>query len=204
MPSELIAADVARAASWAASVFVDVTAPAWDITPTDGGWAPRRILDHLVDTLLLYCAYIATRATTRITPPRNGDPPATPSALTEALGSSSAILVRLVVGMADEERAFHPSGFADRTGWIGMACTELLVHGHDIATRTGSVPGLVPNELAHAVVDRVLPWTPREGDGWARLLWATGRASLGGREPDASDWWWHCPSRRMGRTTAPP
>ncbi len=71
-----------------------------------------------------------------------------------------------------------------------MACTELLVHGYDIAAV--ALPSCPPpgDRLAAAVVERVLPWTPREGSGWARLLWATGRAPLGGRPPQEADWWW--------------
>ena len=106
-----------------------------------------------------------------------------------ALRAGTATLVAVLSAMTDEERAFHPSGNADRTGWIGMACTELLVHGADIATLAG-LPINPPNDLADSVVDRVLPWTPREGTGWDRLLWATGRAALGARLLHGADWWW--------------
>jgi hypothetical protein len=105
------------------------------------------------------------------------------------LASATAILVRLLDGMTDRDRAYHPSGLADQTGWIGMACTELLVHGHDLAIGAGvDISG--PAVLADAVVNRVLPWAPPEDDGWARLLWATGRRSLGQRPPAGDDWWW--------------
>jgi hypothetical protein len=68
-----------------------------------------------------------------------------------------------------------------------MACTELLVH-----TRDAVGPGPEDAEvepLAAAVVARVLPWAP-DGDGWSRLLQATGRAPLGGVPPAGADWWW--------------
>jgi hypothetical protein len=140
--------------------------------------------------MLLYSAYVATRARDRLAPPRNGDPDASPDDLVGALRSSSSILAELLRALPDDVRAFHPSGNADRTGWIGMACTELLVHGFDIATAT-LVPFEAPNDqLAQTVVERVLPWSPREGTGWSQLLWATGRASLGARPPQDSDWWW--------------
>ena len=70
-----------------------------------------------------------------------------------------------------------------------MACTELLVHGHDLTVGAG-VDRSGPTVLADAVVNRVLPWAPAEGDGWARLLWATGRRSLGPHPPAGDDWWW--------------
>jgi len=150
-----------------------------------------RTLDHLTDSMLLYAAYVATRARDRIrNPPRNGDSGATPESLIDGVHSSTAILGRVLEGMKDDERAFHPSGLADRTGWIGMACTELLAHGYDIGLEGGRAPR-GPSDLAYRVVERVFPWAPDEGDGWARLLWATGRKQLGARPTQSADWWWH-------------
>lgn len=187
---ELVPDDVNTALEWVTDITCDLQAWQWTDAPLDD-WSPRRTLDHLVDALLLYSAYVATRATDRITPPRNGDTGATPAELLSALRSSGSILVALLRAMPDDARAFHPSGHADRTGWIGMACTELLVHGFDITTTAQS--GLTPpdDRLAQAVVARVLPWTPREATGWSQLLWATGRAPLGTRPPQDPDWWWH-------------
>jgi hypothetical protein len=110
--------------------------------------------------------------------------------LIAALRSSAVILTRLLEGFGDDERAFHPSGMADRSGWIGMACTEILVHTEDATGAAATSASMFPVALAGAVVDRVLPWAPRDGNGRERLMWATGRASLGGRAPDSSDWWW--------------
>jgi hypothetical protein len=186
---ELAPGDVSTAAEWVAGISVLASEQSWNQSALDG-WSPRRTLDHLVDAMLLYSAYVATRARDRISPPRNGDPNATPGELVSALRSGSSILVALLHAMPDGDRAFHPSGNADRTGWIGMACTELLVHGFDIATAT-LVPFEPPSDqLARAVVERVLPWSPRASTGWSQLLWATGRATLGTRPPQDSDWWW--------------
>jgi hypothetical protein len=178
-------ADVATAAAWAARRFGTVPAGAWD-EPV-AGWTRRRTLDHLVDTLELYAAYVGTRARGRLDPPRDGDPEASPAALLAALAASAARLVDLLSGMTDGERAWHPSGAADCAGWVGMACTELLVHTRDAVGPGAEDAEVAP--LAAAVVARVLPWAP-DGDGWARLLQATGRAPLGGRPPAGPDWWW--------------
>lgn len=186
---ELVPGDVDRAAAWVADLSVRVADEQWTLAVGDG-WSPRRTLDHVVDAMVLYAGYVATRATERMTPLRNGDPAATPAALVDALVTASSILSALLDAMPDGDRAFHPSGLADRTGWIGMACTELLVHGHDIAVATRMDVAPPDDRLAHAVVDRVLPWSPPDASGWARLLWATGRASLGSLPPQAPDWWW--------------
>ena len=181
--------DVDTAARWVVSISSGVLHERWH-TSRPGAWSPRRTLDHLVDVMLLYSGYVATRATERTTPVRDGDPDASPIDLMNALSSSSSILTALLREMPDGVRVFHPSGTADRTGWIGMACTELLVHGFDIATATQGPVALPHDALARAVVERVLPWAAHEGDGWSQLLWATGRASVGALPPQGADWWW--------------
>ena len=125
--------DVRRAAEWVVDTSSQMKDERWTISALDA-WSPRRTLDHLVDAMLLYCGYVATRATERITPLRNGDLQAAPINLLSALRSASSMLVALLHAMPEDARAFHPSGSADRTGWIGMACTELprprLRHRH--------------------------------------------------------------------------
>ncbi|MGY1807810.1 DinB family protein [Blastococcus sp. SYSU D00669] len=177
--------DLRTAATWAGQRFALL--PDADLARPAPGWTARRTLDHLVDTMELYAAHVGTRATGRLAPPRDGDPGAGRAELTAQLALSAEELARLLDGMGDGERAFHPSGRADRTGWVGMACTELLVHTREACGPDPADAALEP--LAAAVVDRVLPWTP-PGDGWARLLQATGRAPLGDVPPADADWWW--------------
>jgi uncharacterized protein (TIGR03083 family) len=180
--------DVRSAAEWATGVLAAVPAGAW-ATPV-GEWTARRVLDHIVDALLFHAALVSRRATGRVTPPRNGDPTATPADLLDALTGAAALHAAVLAELGDGERAFHPAGRADREGWVGLACTEVLVHTADIAGATGTPLPEVPGDLADAVVERVLPWTPPHRDGWARLLQATGRRSLGDVPPPAADWWW--------------
>lgn len=187
---ELATSDLMQSAEWATERWSALPAHRWDAVCTSVEWTSRRTLDHLVDAMLLYSAYVATRARSRVSPPRNGDSVSTPAALLDAFGSGIVILARLLDGFGDDERAFHPSGLADRSGWIGMACTEILVHTEDATGAAGAPAQRFPVALADAVVDRVLPWIPSHGNGRERLLWATGRASLGARAPEPADWWW--------------
>lgn len=190
MPRDLDTRDLHVALGWVTAVAGASPVSVWE-SPTIGGtWSPRQTLDHLADAMLLYAAYVATRAQGRLPPPRNGDPAATPGSLIEVTKSCTAVLGRLIEGLTDDERAFHPSGLADRTGWIAMACTELLVHGSDIdGGRQPTSPET--DEVAALVVGRVFPWAPAKGSGWDRLLWATGRRALGSLPADSADWWWH-------------
>ena len=187
---ELATTHLTQSAEWAVERWSALPVDRWDATGLKGAWTPRRTLDHLVDSMLLYSAYVATRARSRVSPPRNGDPAAAPTALIDAFGSGVAILTRLLDSFHDDERAFHPSGLADRSGWIGMACTEIVVHTEDATGAVDTPEEHFPFALADAVVDRVLPWVPHDGNGRERLLWATGRAPLAGRSPESADWWW--------------
>jgi hypothetical protein len=177
--------DLRAAARWAGRRFAVVPDEEWQRPAPD--WTPRRTLDHLVDTLELYAAYVGTLATDRLPPPRDGDPGASRAELVAQLTLAAEKLAGLLDGLGDDERAFHPSGLADRTGWLGMAGTELLVHTREACGPDADDAVLEP--LAAAIVDRVLPWAP-PGDGWARLLQATGRAPLGVLPPAGADWWW--------------
>nr|WP_246324871.1 DinB family protein [Petropleomorpha daqingensis] len=178
--------DLLLAARWAGRRFALVPDEMWERPAPD--WTPRRTLDHLVDTLELYAASVRTRATARLDPPRDGDPGASRAELVAQLTLTAEKLAGLLAGMDDDERALHPSGLADRTGWLGMAATEVLVHTREACGPDPDDDALEP--LAAAVVGRVLPWTP-PGDGWARLLQGTGRAPLGDVPPAGADWWWH-------------
>ncbi len=188
---ELTPSHVEEAAAWSATQFSAVPADRWLASDPAHPWSPRRTLDHLVDTLFLYSAYVARRAEGRLGVPRDGDASATTEGLLDALASGAAVLTRLLQGLALHERAFHPSGSADRSGWVAMACTELLVHTDDACRPAGGRPPTRLDDLADAVVDRAFPWAPRQGGGWDRLLWATGRAALGRHPAEGADWWWH-------------
>jgi hypothetical protein len=207
----LTAADVVAAADWAAGVLSGVPEEAWSARIGDAAdaWTARRGLDHIVDALLFHAVLVARRSDDRGTPPRNGDPAATARELTEAVVGAAAVHADVLRALRPGETAFHPAGRADREGWIGMACTEILVHTADIAAATGTSSYEAPSELAGAVVDRVLPWTPVDDDGWARLLYATGRRALGSMPAASADWWWQAaPLDRWAgtprRRTAPP
>jgi hypothetical protein len=201
---------VLEASAWLVGIARRVPPGRWEAEAEGSTWSARRTVDHCVDTLLLYSTLVASRATGRLRPPRNGDPEASPSQLVDVLGASAAVLAEVLRCLPAGTRAFHPSGLADRSGWAGMACTELLVHGSDLARAT-AVPLEAPVELAAVTVRRVLPWAAAdgEGDGWQQLLWATGRAPLGQRPAEAADWWWQSApldewDGRPRRRTAPP
>ena len=106
------------------------------------------------------------------------------------LSAGAEVLARTVDAASPGDRGWHDWGIADPSGFAGMACAELLVHTGDVAADLG-LPWTAPPELADAVLVRLFPWAPADGNPETALRWATGRAQLPGREAVTS-WRWHC------------
>ncbi len=182
----------------AAGVCRAALAPAverdWMESAGDLKWNCRRTLDHISDALLFYAAHLATRATERLTPVRNGDPAATVPDLLRVVESAAAILTRVAIEAGTDARAFHSAGMADADGFRAMGCQEMLTHTHDIASGL-DLPFAPPEDLCDRILRRIFPWAPDEAeqpDRWAALRWACGRAALPDRPRLDPDWWWHC------------
>src|SRR4051812_9047272 len=76
----------------------------WGVRAGDLEWDCRRTLDHIVDTLFLYAAYLASRATGRLSPPRNGDPAASSEQLLQNVGVAAAVLAGVARAAPAETR----------------------------------------------------------------------------------------------------
>lgn len=196
----------------AAAICQETLRPAldrdWGVSAGDLVWDCRRTLDHIVDTLFLYSAYLASRATGRLRPPRNGDPAASPAQLLETVGLAAAVLAEVAHAAPPGTRAFHPAGMADISGWMGMACEEILLHTDDIAHGLG-LAWRPSDDLAARIRARIFPWAPADIDPWDALRWAAGRAALPDRERLGPDWYWHCAplaewDGAIRKRTAPP
>lgn len=179
----------------AAAICQEALRPAldrdWSVLAGDLEWDCRRTLDHIVDTLFLYSAYLASRANGRISPPRNGDASASPEHLLATVGVAAAIFADVARAAPEGTRAFHPAGMADVSGWIALAGEEILLHTNDIAQglRLNYRP---PDDLSSRILARIFPWAPTEIDPWVSLRWAAGRAALPDRARLGPDWYWHC------------
>jgi len=106
------------------------------------------------------------------------------------LRAATEVLARVVEAAGSDERGAHDWGLADASGFAAMGCAELVLHSWDVADAL-QLAWAPPTELADAVLTRLFPWAPADGDPWAALLWATGRGELPGREP-VTTWRWHC------------
>lgn len=166
----------------------DWTVPAGTLT-----WSCWRAADHVGACLVSYAAQLAVQQPTRyVCLDARADHDATPAEVLECVEAGGELLAAQVRVRPPQARAFHPYGTSDPEGFTGMGCVEVLVHGHDIAAGLG-LPFDPPREVCRRVMARMFPGTAGDQphpDPWAELLWATGRASLPGREPVTS-WRWH-------------
>jgi hypothetical protein len=188
--STLVPDDLVLAASLCRSTPEPALDRDWSVKAGGLEWDCRRTLDHIVDTLFLYAAYLASRATARISPPRNGDLAASPEQLLQTVGVAAAVLAEVARAAPAGTRAFHPGGMTDVPGWLSMACEEVLVHTDDIAQGLG-LTFRPPDDLSTKIVARLFPWAPIDPDPWAALRWATGRIALPDRERLDPNWGWH-------------
>lgn len=167
----------------------------WDVRAGDLEWSCRRTLDHIIDTMLLYSGYLATRATGRMQPLRNGDAAASIETLLAHLETSAAVLMRIAEATPLGARAFHPSGLSDAHGFLAMGCSELLTHTDDILHGFGVVWNPGPGaDLCNAILTRVFPWAPSSAeshDRWQVLRWACGQTDLPTEPRLDANWWWH-------------
>jgi hypothetical protein len=138
---------------------------------------------------MLYAAHLATRADRGLPYLRHGDPDAPVRHLLRVTTSAASVLAEVATAAPPETLAYHPAGPSDPEGFCAMGCDELLVHGHDIASGLG-VPFQPPASLCRAVLGRLFPSAPPDGDPWETLLWANGRVALDGVRLDP-DWSWH-------------
>ncbi len=207
-PTDLSADDLFAAAVISRAALEPALDRDWEVRAGDLEWSCRRTLDHIADALLLYTAHLATRATVRRPPPRNGDPSASPAELLSAFESIAATFAEVVRAAPPGTRAFHPAGMADATGFIGIGCEEILVHTWDIAEGLGAAFA-PPGDLAARVVARIFPWAPTDVPPWDALRWAAGRIGLPGHDRLGPDWYWHCAplaewDGTVKKRTAPP
>jgi hypothetical protein len=201
-----------------AAICREALAPAlaanWSVKAGDLDWDCRRTLDHIADSLAFYAIHLATRATTRKMPPRNGAPtrrPGEPSDVPELFDmveGMAAVLADVAKAAPVGTRAFHPAGMGDPEGFVAMGCEEILIHTDDIAAGLG-VPFAPPPDLAARVVRRLFPWAPADVEPWLALRWACGRTALPDRERLGPDWWVHCAplaewDGTIKRRTSPP
>ncbi len=200
--------DLRRAATLGRAALEPALDRDWTTLAREMEWTCRRTLDHIPDALVFYAGQLATRASERRPPVRNGDPARSVAELLDVLEAAAAVLAAVAEAAPAGARAFHAAGMADPEGFLAMGCAEILLHTDDIVAALG-VPFEPPADLCARVGRRIFPWAPIEADPWDALRWAGGRIALPGHDRLDDSWWWHCAplaewDGAVKRRTAPP
>jgi hypothetical protein len=179
---------VRRAAAAAAELFDRVPDPAARVPTVDDDVAG--VAAHITSCLLWYAQdLVAGPVETdgfRLSPPPDADL----GHMVRQLRAAAEVLARTLDAAKPDDRGWHPWGIADASGFAGMACAELVIHTGDVAADVG-LPWEAPADVADAVLARLFPWAPADGNPEETLRWATGRVALPGHETITS-WRWHC------------
>lgn len=127
------------------------------MTPAGQRWLRRRVdggatVEHIADGLLFYAAQVARRAQHRLPVLRDGQTAPPSEQIDNAI--SAAHILKGSLREWGPARAWHPSGLADASGWVGMAVTEILVHGHDTAAAL-SIELPLPGQVCARTLARV-------------------------------------------------
>jgi hypothetical protein len=154
--------------------------PRWSRQAAPTTWTAARTVAHIADALLYYADH-------RLPVLRDGRA-APPSEQLDNAVTAAYVLAGLLRDLGPA-RAWHPSGLADADGWAGMAVTELLVHGHDVA-RALEFELPLPEQVCRRTLARVFPWVSLDlGTPEVLLLAVTGRATVHDI-PSDPEWWW--------------
>lgn len=186
--------DLNLAASQMLTTLAPVADKDWAIPAAGLEWSSRYTLDHTATALAGYAMHLATRSPARRPRFRDSIDGQSEADLLISMESGAAILAEVCRAAPDSARGFHPAGMADWSGFVGMGCTEILIHTDDIA-RAFDIQFQADQPLCRRVLDRIFPWAPEEGDAWQILRWAAGRTELPDQPQLAADWYWHCEPR---------
>ncbi|MGX1545992.1 DinB family protein [Streptomyces adustus] len=196
--------DVTTAVRLAADVLRAAEAADWDARAGSLEWSCWETVEHLADDLFAYAAQLgperppSDREVPFLWSPRRPGGPANvvfadrtagPAGLVQVLEASGALLAAMVRTTAPTVRAHHVFGASDPEGFAAMGAVETLVHLHDVAAGLG-VAWTPDADLCDRVLARLFPHAPTGTDGWATLLWATGRGELEGH-PRLTRWRWY-------------
>lgn len=183
--------EVLDAASVARAALRDRAGSDWSVTAGDLDWDVRTTMAHVCDAVCWYAAHLASRRPRRLRFDFAPHLDASNAQLLDVLDAAAATLAGVVDAAPPGARGYHTAGMADASGFVAMACDEILVHTWDCMRGLGGDFD-PPPELAERTLRRLFPWAPPSNSPWSTLLWANGRVDLPGTRRPSPDWVWHC------------
>jgi hypothetical protein len=181
--------DLRRSAELATSALLPARYGDWSVPAGGLEWDCRETIEHILDTLVIYTAHLATRTDRALPYLRKGDGEAPVRHLIRNITSAAWILAGVAESTPAGTLAFHPSGASDSEGFCAMGCDELLVHVHDIVEGLGLPTLRPPADIASGILVRLFPAVALGDDPWDTVLWVNGRVDRDGQTLPA-DWVW--------------
>lgn len=159
-------------------------------TAGTGDWTCRETLDHVGDCLLSYAGQIVAQPSARYVQFEAAVATNATNEETLEFAVAGARILAAVAALSDPTtRAYHPTGRSDPEGFVAMGCTEVLLHGADIADRF-AIAFEPPSEVCARVLHRLFPEISFENaNAWNALRWATGRTNSFDETP-RTEWSW--------------
>lgn len=162
----------------------------WTASVPATDWTVRATVEHLVDVVGFYTLHLLSESPRHLRVDVRCHDDVPNAAVLDILAAEVRGLAAAAALLPPSTRAYHFHGMADVSGFVALACAELMVHGDDACRGLGT--RLHPDaDVAGRVVSRLFPWAPTETDPWTTLLWATGRAPLEGYPAVGPGWAYH-------------
>jgi hypothetical protein len=171
--------DLRQAARVAVGALRPLVGQPWTERAGPLEWDVRSTVAHVADALGFYVVHLGARSPERLRFDLAAHAGAPNEAVLDVVEAAAETLAVVAEHATPDARGWHGQGMADRSGFVAMACSELLVHGDDALLGLGSRLD-PPADLCGAVVSRLYPAATMDAPAWDRLLWATGRLELPG------------------------
>lgn len=172
------------------SFLAGAVAADWTVPIPEMEMSVAAAVAHSADSCLWYAIDLSARGKDLQLVEHRVKPDGAPQDLLDTVTAYAAVAAAVIDAAPPTARGFHPMGMADPSGFAAMAADEMLVHTDDAARGLGRT-FTPPPPLAEAVLRRLFPWAPPQGDPWELLRWANGRIPMAG-EPRLEGWAWHC------------
>lgn len=146
----------------------------WSVRAGSLEWSVERTISHMIGAPAKYTLYLASQSPRFIALTCSRFEDATQAEMIESIRPVAKGLANVARWTPPGTTAFHADGPQAPTGFVTMACVELLAHTHDALEGLGG-HFHPPDELARAVLEVSFPHMSRCDAAWAALIEATGR-----------------------------
>lgn len=187
MSTPIGSADLLTASGLLTDALIPTIGADWSVPASGVTWDVRTTMEHLVDVLGFYTLHLLPPSPERLPIDVACHEQLTNGQVLDIVRTEARGLATAAQLLDPATRAFHFHGETDVSGFLALACSEVVIHGHDAARGLGRKLEPGP-DLVRKVLARLVPTAPTDTDPWQTLLWATGRTSLRAHPDVGPDW----------------